>query len=260
MKNIVLNGITYNNVPAVVMPDDNGDDVQFELRDELSIFGDTVQLYRTVWTDDIYLGDIEGETYSAWQEWTASTTDHVFVAGETAGTETLDLDSYDYMVELAWQVSVAYNAGATLTAIPQKQFGRYYYAIHRYPTTTTYLTAGTANTTSVRTLNTGAVAIVYYDSSGTSGRIAYNASYGIKCGTNAPTLSATNVSNPVLTMQTPNISARCNSTYFATSRKSGINADQTRIKRKVFLYRTAHFGSFTAKLYDRTLDLWSNEL
>lgn len=260
MKNIVLNGITYNNVPAVVLPDDGGNDVRFDIQDELSFFGDETELYKTIWTDDIYLDDIEGTTYSAWYEWTASTTDHVFVASDTAGTETLDLDSYDYMVELAWQVSVAHKSSATLKAIPQKQFGRYYYAIHRYPSTTTYLEAGTANTTSVRTLNTGAVAIVYYNSSGTSGRLAYNASYGIKCATSAPTLSETNIYNPVLTILTPNISARCNSTYFATGRKNDIDAEQTRIVRKVFLYRTKHFGSFTCKLFDRTLDLWNNNL
>lgn len=260
MKNIVLNGITYNNVPAVVMPDDNGNDVRFDINDELSMFGDETALYRTVWTDDIYLDDIPGTTYSAWYEWSASTTDHVFVASEAAGTETLALDDYDYMVEVAWQVAVEYKSGATLKAIPQKQFGRAYYYIQRYPTTIPYYEQGQGNSAGVRTLLTNVNAIVYYNSSGTSGRLAYNNTYGIKCAYTAPTLSATNVANPVLTMNTPNISARCNTTYFATGRKNDIDAERTRIKRKVFLYRTKHFGSLMNKLYDRTLELWDNEL
>ena len=259
-QNIVVNGTTYYNVPAVVFQDENGNDVRFDINDNMSFFGDDCAFYKNVWSSNITLHSIEGTQYSAWSEWTASTTNNVFIASETAGTETLDLTSYDYIVELAFDVSVAHSSSATLKATPIRQFGRYYYVIQRGHTNISKYTANTPNYNYVRTLYTSAVYCVYYNSSGTSGVIGYTSAYGLACATAAPTISDTSASNAVLTMNTPDFHARCSSTYFATSRKTGVDENDTTIKRKVNLYRTKPNASVISKIYNRSLDIWNNSI
>ena len=258
-RNIIINGIVYPNVPSVVLVDELGNDIQYDFTDELTFFGEDTELLRTVWSDERLLS-----SYSGWANWTpsSSSSSYRFSDITTVGTETLDLSAYDYMVEMAYKVSVAYNSGTTLTNRPQIQFGRYYYMIIGTPS----IVGQTAQQANVVTLNDTAAAMVYYDNQGVAGNIGWGATTGfvsdLVTGDEeqgytyaTPTIN----SSGVLTMKTPAFVCRTG-TNFAISVKSTVAAAETTISRKVNLYRMKAKKSIDSKIYQRSLDLIENDL
>lgn len=258
-RNIIVNGIVYPNVPSVVLVDEQGNDIQYDFTDELTFFGENTELLRTVWSDERMLSD-----FSSWGGWLPSTSVPSVTLDSRSnniGTETLDLAAYDYMVEIAFKVSYAYNSGTTLRNCPRMQFGRFYYqAIGNVERI-----GGTTLKGEVVTLNDSSTAMVYYTTTDND-----NVSWGAVAGivfkpeiyddgedawSDVPTVS----SSGVLTIKKPRLIAQIG-TNFAASVKSTISAAETTVSRKINLYRIKAHKSIDSKIYQRSLDLIENDL
>ena len=229
---------------------------------EIKWMGDSPEFVSTVWTNSKSLESIPGNEYSAWWEWTASTSNKIFEAGDTVATASVDFDSYDYWIEQIVDVTVKLKQTATKKIVPQRQFGKYYYCIYRRASNKANVEAGTGNSNVVSGRDTNNAVIYYYNSSGSTAVVTgtNGYTYGIACAAVAPALVSTTAASTTLNIKNPDIHARCSTTYFATARKTDVDSTDTVIKRKINLYRVTA-GTSPISVMDRnSYSMWNSPL
>lgn len=194
---------------------------------------------------------------TSYPSWTASTTATSILATENLGTFVADMKNYTYFIKWKYLCDFAYNAGATLKAMPKRQCIESWQVIYRRFNTLTQLQSGTAPYNAVAT-QMSAPLLEYYNTSGTD-TIYLSATYGVYGTVQAATFSSTSSDTPTVTYKSPVIYARCNSSYFATGRKTMVDAENTKIKIKAELYRIK-MSSSLADTYAGVANIWKNGL
>lgn len=167
--------------------------------------------------------------------WTPSTTAAVIKASVTAGTFTAHMLDYEYYIKWETSVDCVTVSGATLKAQLIWEGADQYQAIFKRPSSYANIESDTWNGNATGTYFTVPF-MRYYNTSGTV-TYTYAISNGIYPALVAPTFSSSTSNTPTVTVKTPNIYAKCNSTYFATARAPQLDKDASTIHIVGKVYR-----------------------
>lgn len=214
--------------------------------------GDGAELLNdNIYSDSAKLEDTDFAT------WTASTTALTLAASTDLPAIPINLADYEYLLRWRFDSDFEYALGVTKKAIPLRQAIEVWQAIIKRPSNLTNLLSENFNGNGCITLMTVPV-MEYYNTSG-SHTMTYTGSYGVYCAAVAATFSNSTSDTPNLTIKTPTVSARCNSSYFATARGAYVDQANSGYHMKGMLYRTP-VGGVTRKLYEYAVDLFNNPL
>lgn len=201
-----------------------------------------------LWTGNFTLGDTSFST------WTASTSATSILATANLGTFTADMENYIYIIKWKYRFDAQYLEGATLKAMPKRQCLESWQVLYRRFSSLAQLRAGTRPANAVATQFTAPV-LEYYNTSGTD-TLYISSTYGIYMTVQAATYSSTTSDTPKVTYKRPVIYARCNSSYFATTRKPYIDtASPFSIKAELWRVKVS---STIQDAYDGVQDVFNN--
>ena len=215
---------------------------------------------QTILINNFYLLNttLDQTTYA---DWTASTTAGAISTSTVATTFNADFLNYEYIIEWVWDINIAHLADQTLKAVPIRQCGYLYQIIYKKASNLTNLQNGVSNLCYSQTLTSSVPGYIYYRN--TSGNLAgaVHPTYGIYAVVTNATFSNTSASNPTVTVNTPVITARSSSSYFATARKPYVDAANTIIKIKgANIYQVDGGTSELSMKWHRAMDLYNNPL
>lgn len=269
MANVILKGKTYK-TPGIYLPNPNGSEVLFadpsgttvSASDVLapktfvlpngtlatgtkvlSPYGEDMELVDTYPLEKKFLKDTDFNT------WTPSTTAATIVATKVIGTyDTIDLSRYEYLVRFLFDAHIAYVAGTTKKAASVRQIMEFFQYVYRKPSNLTQLAAANDNYDYCTTTYT-APFTEYYNADGNL-TMAWSSSYGIYAASTATQFSSASTATPTLTVRTPSVSARCQSTYLSTAMASAIDKDASFVTIEGTLYRAKVKRSFGRAVWD----------
>ena len=184
--------------------------------------------------------------------WTPSTTAKAIKSAANAGTFTSDFSQYEYLIRWRFRFDAAFQSGATLKNTVYREAAEIWQVLTRRAGSVANINEGATPTNSCVTLYTAPLN-VYYGGTTNTLTFTHSVSYGIYPSATAAAFASTTKDATTVTVKTPAINARCNATYFATTRASEL--DQTnstfsycgevyRIKRKSVMQE------MTNSLYD----------
>lgn len=256
MANITLMGTNYPNVPSVILPQTGGGTAQFYEYGDLSWMGqNAVQLNDTPYSLSKTLADTSYASSFIPSE--TPTTAMDIYASQTIGTFTAHPNDYDYILRWHWDIQVKLNDGATYVYLPERNYGSFFYVIHKRPYGLANFASETPSYNYCTALYTASQYYIYYGSSGAE--TWTTTMYGIYASGVASTFSSTSSASPTVTIKTPKIQAKCNKSYFASARRGDI-ADTTTIKIKGDLFQVDAGTSPLRKMYMDAIHLYSNPL
>ena len=149
-----------------------------------------------------------------------------------------------------------YNSGATLTNMPIKWAYASLSVYYQYPSSTyDQIMSGDYTAYSNTSLVYGGY-LLYYSSSGTAS--AASASYGPAYSTGSAWTTSTSGDTVTVTLNRPAISARCQTTYFATARKTEISSTNSTIKYRLDLFKGTRDDIKTHGQYKLITDICNN--
>lgn len=275
-QNITIMGASYSAVPAVTLPKTGGGTARFDDATVTTATASDVASGKVFLASD---GTITTGTASGgggglvqvaafepivvkfadtdFHGWTPSTTAKTILAGQTAGTFTAaNIDEYDYFIRTRAFVDVQYVAG---TATSKGRFAmtciENWYDYTRRPSTYAQMNAGTKNANAFETVSNLWVS-KYYNTAWT---LIYSGAYGIYPANQAPSSSSSSALSPTVTVKTPIITAKCNSTYFSTGMAGNVDQDASTITFESYAYR-AEGGYMRNPIYNSLIDMWANGL
>lgn len=226
----------------------------YDMSAEYSWMGTDAELVSNIYpTTTTLLGNTEFAT------WTPSTTAKAIMASSSVATYTANMTDYEYVFEWLWDIKAAYKSGATLKAQFYRAFGSFIYCITRRSSNTTNLNTNTGNYNTAISPYSNSYYTRYYNTSGTLA-IQFALGQGLYVTQAAPTISDTSSYSPVLTLMSPTVYAKCNSSYFATARASELDQSETTIKLNCKLYRVNRESNFMRGLFRATGYLYNNPL
>lgn len=247
MVNIILDGTTYSNVPAVNLPKVGGGFATFS---EWSPWGNEAELIRTYDMGTTKLSD------TSFNGWTPSTNAETIQATSNLGTITSPaLDEYEYVIKTVFDSNTKYVSGATLNAAVVRQIIEIVQVIHRKPSSLTNLASDTDSYNYTITEYT-APFMEYYNTT-PSHTMSWTGSYGIYPAATAPTFSSTSSLNPTITIKAPTYNARCYKSYFKEAMASAVDQDASTIKCKVYVYRIKKSGSLAYQMYHEIVGIYN---
>lgn len=277
MQNVTIAGAAYTDVPAVQLPKTGGGSALFTDTSDTTATAADVKSGKKIYLADgspalgsliwNWMGEdaecIDNNVHSIsktlddtpYASWTPSTTALVLVASENKTARAINTGDYDYYIRWRFTADIAYNAGATMKAAPIRQASEVCQAIIKRPSTLTNLQIPTFTGNGCVTFITAPI-MDYYNSSGTH-TLTYSASYGFYVSVVAATFSNSTSDTPNLTIKTPSISVKCNSSYFATARGAEVDQKNSVIKLKGELWRMKR-GNAVEAMYQNAVDLYNN--
>lgn len=271
-QSISLWGATYSDVPAILLPKSTSGTARF---DDCSVVtaaaSDVAQGKIFVASDGtITTGTASGgggsfpwygantvkdytktitinfKNDTTWDNWSASTTEGTILAAPSANDFTYSFDRSQYSICILTRAvtTYSYTASVTKKTIPIANGNCNFYLYHGAPNTYDDHQSGTINSYRSKTIAASTM-MYYFTSGGVAGSTSSNV-YGAYVSTSElPSITATNNGNTVtLAYKRPSIKARCNNTYFATSRKSGIDSANSNIVITVEVYKTPYANEF----------------
>ena len=222
----------------------------------VGFLGQNTELVQQVYDLDIKLSD------TSYSSWSPSTTAGTIKASVTVSpTITVNTANYDYYVKWVFDTDIKWNAGTTMTYAPTRAIYVFCQGALARPQTL----ANLDNDAFVYNANTSnAVAyvgqLIYYNSSGTLTCVYGQYGPCYMSAQTAFTFSSTSSTTPKLTVKTPTIQARCNTSYFTTGQAANVDTANTTIKMKGYLYRVAKQTSLMAGMWNELLDLYHHPL
>ena len=279
MADVIIHGVTYNDVPQIRVLTTDGGVARFTDISETTATAGDVANGKVFYTADgseslgTFVWDFKGYkpeltnsnlySFSAtlantdFKTWTPSTTASTIVASKTAGTFSADLENYEYLIHWKCSFDGVYPAGTTLKAAPVCEVGDLWQTVCKRPSNLANIQTGTFNGNACITLNSTPLN-VYYNTSGTL-TSTYSLSYGVYPAVAAATFSSSTSNTPTVTVKTPSISARCNSSYFSTGMAAAIDQSKSVVKIQGELWRVP-VGATTRSLYELLINLYNNPL
>lgn len=253
-QDITIMGASYSDVPAVELPKTGGG---------VATFYDMSQDYSWLGIDVEDLGEVYNQSYNledtAFNGWTASTTAKTIVSSVNLTARAIDLANYEYWIKWDFDCEIVQNEGATLKATIDRQLGTMWQSVHRRPYGFTNFGTNTDSYNYCTSAFTASSYCIYYNTSGTHTWTS-GISYGFYGALVGATLSSTSSLTPNLTIRTPTINARCNTTYFATARASEVDQANSTVKIRGRLFRVKQNSSNTRRFYKEALDIYNNPL
>lgn len=250
---IIIKGKTYEDVPAVELPSPGGGFARFVdpgaipwnwMGEDAECIDDSVHSFSAA---------LEDTDYAAW---TPSTTAVVIVASETKTARAIDTGEYDYLLRWQFSSDIVYAAGTTMKATPVRQVSELWQAIIKRPSSYANLKIPTYTGNACITMMTAPI-IDYHNTSGTH-TMAWTGSYGFYQSAVAATFSSSTSDKPNLTIKTPTISARCNSSYFAVARGSDVDQALSTVRLKGELWRMKKSNTVEA-MYASAVELYNSD-
>lgn len=256
MADIIRRGKIIKGVRGVAYPSPYGGEVIFTEQPgkgnaPWNYLGDGAEKIADVHT---FSATLAGTDYATW---TPSTTAKVIVASQNLTARAIDLANYEYLIRWRFTADVVYKAGTVMKSAPVRQVAELWQTICKRPSNLANLTAGTFSGNACITQLSVPI-IEYYNSAG-SHTMAYSASYGFYTGATAATFSPSASDTPNLTIKTPTISARCNSTYFSIDRGADVKQADSVLKMQGELWRL-NKGGTVRKMYENAVDLFNNPI
>ena len=189
--------------------------------------------------------------------WTPSTTAAIIVASSNKTARAINTADYDYLIRWFFDADIKFNSGTTMKAVPNRQTCEMIQAIIKRPSSYTALQTPTFTGNGCVTLYTAPL-FDYYNTSGTR-TLAFSASYGFYMSAVAATFSSSTSDSPNLTIKTPSISTRCNSSYFAVARGADVDQVNSTVKLRGELWRVKR-GSTAEAMYTDAVNIYHNPL
>ena len=272
MPNIILNKTEYHGIDAVGLPiigggetlfvDPSGTDVSasdvlapktFVLPNGsiatgtkiLSPYGEDLELLDTYPLEKHFLKDTDFNT------WTPSSTAATIIATKVLGTYSVDLSRYEYLVRFLFDAQIAYAAGTTKKNAAVRQIMAFYLYVYRKPSNLTNLASKTDNYSYCTTVYT-APFTEYYNANGAD-TMGWTSSYGIYAVSVATQFSNASTATPTLTVRAPSVSARCQSTYFASDMASAVDKNTSFVTLQGTLHRMKPKTSFGRAVWDEVI-------
>lgn len=191
---------------------------------------------------------------TSWSDWTATTTATSILTAPASADFSFTFDREDEVAMVVTQAETEYHfaSGATLKSIPTQFVRMDISCVYGYPSTIDGLSTNTV--TSQTSVSAGSLTRGYYNNS-SGKKTVLTGSYGVyHYGAPSYTYSASE-STVTVEYKRNAIYARCNSTYFATSRKSAIDVDTTKINFHVRVYKVPRASSFWVTEFTNVVNL-----
>ena len=158
--------------------------------------------------------------------WTPSTTAKDIKASVNGTTFTADMANYEYIIKWSFGFNAVTVSGATLKAQLLYEGADQYQYINRRPSSYANIQALNNNQNVCNTYFTVPF-MRYWNTSGTL-TYTHSITYGVYPVLTAATFSSTTSNTPTVTPKSPKVTARCNSTYFATARGSELDQEESK--------------------------------
>lgn len=276
MKDITLMGATYQDVPAVLLPQSGGGTARFDdcsvvtaaaadvasgkifVASDGTITTGTASGGGLQYIDSLYSATIALKN-TGYATWTPSTTATAIVAAGAVCSQTFtatNVNLNDYYSRFLVEINIAYTNTTAAKGRFLRTVADNWYVITKRPSNLANMNSGTRNAVVAEAMSN--MWGVYYYSSATATAFSWAQSYGFYTGNGAPTSSG-NVDSPVITVKNPVINARCNATYFATGQASLVDQENSTIKIKHELYKALSPYN-RQKSYLSMVDIWQNGL
>lgn len=210
--------------------------------------GSKPEFLQKFYDKEIALKDTDFDT------WEASTTATSMKATENITTFVADMVNYEYLVRWSYRCDFEYLSGVTTKAIPLVECTEAWQSIIKRPSNLANLQSSTFNGNACITLYTAPL-LDYRNTSGTE-TMTYSNSYGVYPSLTAHTFSNSTSNTPTVTLKTPAINSRCNSSYFATARKDYVDSTNTKYHLVGELYRIPKGGT-QRTIYDSLINTYN---
>lgn len=216
MANIVINGTQYDSVSYFLVPKVTSGNAEFtDTSDTMSWLGkNATQTGFPTYSVSAKLSD------TSFKSWTPSTTATTIVSSINI-TDKLDANLASYEYYLVWECgcNVNYNSGTTNQA--KLLLSRAYLVqnICKRPSSLENVEVNNFNGNTSVSLYT-ANFLKYYGTSTNSATNTWSQSYGIYFVPTQPSFDSSTSNTPKITIKTPQVSARCSTTYFSTANAS----------------------------------------
>lgn len=279
-KNITLQGADYPDVPSIILPQTGGGTAQFDDTTDANATAEDIANGKTAYVNGTkltgtktytWMGNnaelVEADYYTwsgtlkdtSYPSWTPGTSATSILATTNAKTFVADMTKYEYMLEWVWDVETAWPSGQTMSYCPMRNYGAMYQVVMRRP-------YGLANFESDNWAYnyctndyTASCYLIYYNSS--KNLTWTTTQYGVYVSAlTAGGLSSTSSNTPTITPKRPVVSARCNSSYFTTTRAGQVDQENTTIKIKMNLYRMDINTSNLHYQWRKAIDMYNNPL
>lgn len=279
MADITINGASYVDVPAIIIPKTGGGTAQFDdttiasgaaaaadiATGKLayangSILTGTADLWNPIGagseliqTYDMGTTTLDNTLFNGW---TPSTTAKAIQATSVLGTiPSAALDTYEYAIKTVFESNTAYASGTTLVAAVTRQIVEIVQIVHRKPSNFASMDASTDNYNYCTTLYT-APFMVYYNTSGTRA-MAWTGSYGIYPAATAATFGSNTGTNTTISIKAPAYNARCYKSYFKEAMAEAVDQENSTIKCKVYVYRLKMGGSTIYQMHNEIVGIYN---
>ena len=206
--------------------------------------GKNAELVKTFPLFTVALKDTEFNT------WTPSNTAKEILATASFGTFDADLENYDYTIKWTLDTNLVRQSGATLKNTINRELCHLYQQPFRRASNYENFENKVANgNVSGPAFPQGSVGVVEYYATSGSMAVGFTAAYGFYATLQNMTFSDATATNPTITLARPALTARCNSTYFATARAAELDKNNSTLTLKCEVYRSAK-SNFTHAAYD----------
>lgn len=171
---------------------------------------------------------------------------------ENYTTFVADVANYEYVV--CWDVLInhVYSSSYSPSAAMVNEYQTIASYLYRRPSS--YALALDNDYNALLSDNTTKYVSTYYTSTG-SYVIGYQASYGVYASGVAQVISSTTSATPTITVRTPSIMVRGNTSYFSDSAAAAIDTDKSTIKMVANLYRVPVGKSLQRLLQERSISM-----
>lgn len=212
-------------------------------------FGEAAELISTYAKTTYALKD------TLYNTWTPSTTAKAIVATATLGTQSLDMENYEYFTKFVIDARTVYNSGTTLSGAVVHQVTAVFQYIYRKPSNFTNIASKTDNYNYCTTIYTAPL-MDYYDTSNAH-KLSYTGSYGFYGAATAHTFNNSTSLTPKLTVKRPTLNARCSNSYFTTTMAAAVDKTNSTMAVWGYLYRCKK-GSFGRAVWDDLITVYNS--
>lgn len=239
MANVTIQGASYEDVPSIILPKTGGGTEEFFWGDaELGWLGNGVEDLGEIYSADYTLDE------TLFNGWTPSTTAKAIIATQTL-SDKVSVNFTDYEYALRWKVvaDLAYDGSETNKARCIRSVCDWWQLCFKRANSLANIQADNLAGNACVSLTTAGI-LEYYNASG-SHTYTWTVSYGVYPALNAATFASSTANSTTMTIKTPTINARCNTSYQTTANMGHVDQANSPIKVRGHLYRYKKQGILT---------------